>query len=175
MLSNQVAYSLVDRRPETGVLGWAARQGRVVIAYSPLAQGLLTGKYDRDHRPSGAVRRANPLFSDEGLARAQPLVDTLREVADAHDVTPAQVALAWVVRHPNVVAIPGASSVEQVESNAEAASIELTDEEAAALTRASDSFSAPRGLQAARGIAEAGVRSGSKLARRVGALLPGRS
>jgi len=64
----------------------------------------------------------------------------LREVADAHGATPAQIALAWVIRHPAVTAIPGASSVEQLESNAAAAEIELPDDEYAALSTASDRF-----------------------------------
>ena len=173
VLSNQVSYSLVDRRPEGGLLEWAGRNGRAIIAYSPLAQGLLSGKYDRDHRPTGFVRRANPLFSPDSLERAQPLLRTLREVADAHDATPAQVALAWVIRHPNVVAIPGASSVAQVESNAAAAELDLRDDEAAALTTASDAFEPVRGLAALQSAAEAGLRTGSRVARRLAALAPG--
>jgi aryl-alcohol dehydrogenase-like predicted oxidoreductase len=64
----------------------------------------------------------------------------LREVADAHEATPAQIALAWVIRHPAVTAIPGASSVEQLESNVAAAEIDLSDDEYAALGVASDRF-----------------------------------
>jgi len=64
----------------------------------------------------------------------------LREIAKAHDASPAQVALAWVIRRPNVVAIPGASKVSQLESNAAAADLDLTDEEDARLTEASDRF-----------------------------------
>ena len=96
-----------------------------MIAYSPLAQGLLSGRYDRDSRPANRVRAANPLFLPENLERAADLIAALREVADAHSATPAQIALAWVIRHPAVVAIPGASSVEQLESNAAAAEIDL--------------------------------------------------
>jgi len=91
--------------------------GRVVIAYSPLAQGLLSGRYDRTNRPAHRVRAGNPLFLPANLDRASELIGVLREVADAHTATPAQVALAWVVRHPAVTAIPGASSVEPLESN----------------------------------------------------------
>jgi aryl-alcohol dehydrogenase-like predicted oxidoreductase len=64
------------------------------------------------------------------------LFGALRQVADAHGSTPSQVALAWAVRHPNVVAIPGASSVEQVESNAAAADLDLHDDEIRALSDA---------------------------------------
>jgi aryl-alcohol dehydrogenase-like predicted oxidoreductase len=140
VLSNQVRYSLVARSPERDLLPFAESQGRVVIAYSPLAQGLLSGRYDRATRPSNRVRAASPLFLPDNLDRAGDLIITLREVADAHTAKPAQIALAWVLRHPAVVAIPGASSVGQLESNAAAAEIELTDQEYQALQAASDRF-----------------------------------
>jgi aryl-alcohol dehydrogenase-like predicted oxidoreductase len=140
VLSNQVRYSLADRAPEKDLLPFAAEAGRVVIAYSPLAQGLLSGRYDRANRPANRVRAGNPLFLPENLDRAAELVGVLREVADAHEATPAQIALAWVIRHPAVTAIPGASSVEQLESNVAAAEIELSDVEYAALSAASDRF-----------------------------------
>ena len=140
VLSNQVRYSLADRAPEKDLLPFAAEAGRVVIAYSPLAQGLLSGRYDRANRPANRVRAGNPLFLPENLDRAAELVGVLREVADAHEATPAQIALAWVIRHPAVTAIPGASSVEQLESNVAAAEIELSEDEYAALSAASDRF-----------------------------------
>jgi len=138
VLSNQVQYSLVDRRPERELVPWARASGRLVIAWSPLGQGLLSGRYDATNRPTNGVRRYNPMFLPENLRRAQPLIDTLREVADAHEATPSQVALAWLVHDPHVVAIPGASSVEQLEANAAAADPRLADDEHAALTAASD-------------------------------------
>jgi aryl-alcohol dehydrogenase-like predicted oxidoreductase len=140
VLSNQVRYSLADRAPEEDLLPFAAEADRVVIAYSPLAQGLLSGRYDRANRPANRVRAGNPLFLPENLDRAGELVGVLREVADAHGAAPAQIALAWVIRHPAVTAIPGASSVEQLESNVAAAEIELSDDEYAALSAASDRF-----------------------------------
>ena len=140
VLSNQVRYNLVARKPERGMLAHAAAVGRLVIAYSPLAQGLLGGRYDESHRPSAAVRKANPLFMPENLRRAGPLIEALREVAAAHDASPAQVALAWVLRRPNTVVIPGARTVEQLESNVAAADLDLTDDDDARLTAASDAF-----------------------------------
>jgi len=140
VLSNQVRYNLADRRPERELLPWAQSNGRLIIAYSPLAQGLLSGRYDEDHLPSGTVRQNATLFLAENLRRATPLVDVLREVAKAHDATPSQVSLAWLIRRPNVVAIPGASSVAQMEANAAAADIELTDDEDSAIDAASAAF-----------------------------------
>jgi aryl-alcohol dehydrogenase-like predicted oxidoreductase len=140
VLSNQVRYNLVDRRPEKDLLPWAQAHDRVVIAYSPLAQGLLSARYDEYHRPNGIVRLASPAFHPENLRRAAPLLGVLRDVAEAHHATPAQIALAWLIRRPNVVVIPGASSAAQVEVNAAAADIELTDDEDARLVGASNAF-----------------------------------
>ncbi|HEX6887260.1 MAG TPA: aldo/keto reductase [Candidatus Nanopelagicales bacterium] len=140
VLSNQVQFSLARPAPLDDLVPFAAEAGRLVIAWSPLAQGLLSGRYDATHQPSGAVRRANPLFLEENLRRATGLLDALRDVAAAHDVTPAQIALAWLLHHPNVVVIPGASKVAQVESNAAAAEIELTATEAGDLTAQARAF-----------------------------------
>jgi aryl-alcohol dehydrogenase-like predicted oxidoreductase len=148
VLSNQVRYSLADRAPEKDLLPWATEAGRIVIAYSPLAQGLLSGRYDRVNRPANRVRAGNPLFLPENLDRAGELIGVLREVAGMHGATPAQIALAWVIRHPAVAAIPGASTVEQLESNVAAAEIDLSDGEYAALTAASDRFSPVTGRAA---------------------------
>jgi aryl-alcohol dehydrogenase-like predicted oxidoreductase len=140
VLTNQVRFSLVDRRPlASGMIDWAAEHGRIVMAYSPLAQGLLSGRYDAEHRPT-AMRASQAAFLPENLERAAGLIDALRRVAAAHDATPAQVALAWVVSHAGVVAIPGASSVSQMEHNAAAADLELSEEERSELLAAAESF-----------------------------------
>jgi aryl-alcohol dehydrogenase-like predicted oxidoreductase len=150
VVSNQVHFNLAHPGPLEDLVPYAVEQSRVVIAWSPLAQGLLSGRYDATHQPSGAVRRMNPLFLEENLQRAAGLLDALRDIASAHDVTPAQVALAWLVHQPNVVAIPGASSVEQVERNVEAADIDLTDGEVADLTAQARAFEPLSGLQSGR-------------------------
>ena len=147
VLSNQVSYSLVARKPDRELVPWAQANDRLVIAYSPLAQGFLSAKYDGSNTPGGA-RASNALFLPENIERAQPLLAALREIATAHGATPAQVALAWVLRRPNVVAIPGASSVAQLEKNAEAADLELTDDENQRLTSASDRFEPVTGAAA---------------------------
>jgi aryl-alcohol dehydrogenase-like predicted oxidoreductase len=140
VLSNQVPYSLVNRAAEQELLPYARFRERMIIAYSPLAHGLLSGRYDRSHRPTDSTRLANPLFQPENLNRAEELLRTLRDVAHAHQATPSQIALAWVIRHPSVAAIPGAASVEQLESNVAAADIELADDEYRALAAAAAAF-----------------------------------
>jgi aryl-alcohol dehydrogenase-like predicted oxidoreductase len=139
VLSNQVQFSLARPAALDDLVPFAEREGRIVIAYSPLAQGLLGGRYDVGNRPAG-VRAANPLFGTENLRRVQPLLDVLREVADAHGVRPGAIALAWLVSLPKVVVIPGASSVEQMEANAAAGDIDLRPDEQAALTSAARAF-----------------------------------
>src|SRR3954452_19224905 len=139
VVSNQVQFSLATAGPLADLVPFAEREDRVVIAYSPLAQGLLGGRYDADHRPGG-VAATNPLVGLENLRRVQPLLDVLREVAAAHDAKPAQIALAWLIGLPRVVGIPGASSVEQMEFNAPAAGISLAGDEQAALTAAARAF-----------------------------------
>lgn len=149
VLSNQVQFSLAHPGPLTSLVPWACDNGRVVIAFSPLCQGLLSARYGPDNPPSGGVRAGNPLFLPENLERASTLLGTLREVAAAHDATPAQIALAWLVHRPNVIVIPGASSVAQVESNAAAVEIALADDEDAALTKAAQDFEPLGGFDAA--------------------------
>jgi len=139
VVSNQVQFSLAHADPLDDLVPFAQQENRLVIAYSPLAQGLLGGRYNLDNRPGG-VRAANPLFGTENLRRVAPLLDTLREVGDAHDVKPAQVALAWLLSLPQVVVIPGASSVEQLEFNVAAADLELDADAQAALTQAARAF-----------------------------------
>jgi len=140
VVSNQVQFSLARPGPLADMVPFAERENRMVMAYSPLAQGLLGGKYSVDTRPGG-VRAMNPLFGTENLRRVAPLLDTLRQVADVHDAKPAQVALAWLLSLPRVVVIPGASSVEQLEFNVAAAELELDVDSRAALTDAAQSFS----------------------------------
>ncbi|MGH8978095.1 MAG: aldo/keto reductase [Acidimicrobiia bacterium] len=140
VLSNQVQFSLLHRRADERNVPYAQAHDRIVIAYSPLAQGVLGGRYDKDHPPPGPARRNNPLCLPENLERATPLIETLRRIAGVHDATPAQVALAWLIAKPNVVAIPGASSVEQLRHNVAAADLDLDDKEIEELTAESGEF-----------------------------------
>jgi aryl-alcohol dehydrogenase-like predicted oxidoreductase len=139
VISNQVHFSLAHPAALDDLVPFAARENRTVIAYSPLAQGLLGGKYGLHNRPGG-VRAINPLFGTENLRRVEPLLQTLRAIATEVDAKPAQVALAWLISLPGVVAIPGASSVEQLEFNVAAAEIELSANARNALTEAARAF-----------------------------------
>ncbi len=138
VMTNQVNYSLLRRKPDR-LLPWATANGRIVIAYSPLAQGMLSGKYDTANAPAD-VRKLNTLFTRANIEAARPVLVALSEIARAHGATSAQIALAWLLHHPNVVVIPGAKNVSQLEQNAAAADIRLTDDEYERLTEAADGF-----------------------------------
>jgi aryl-alcohol dehydrogenase-like predicted oxidoreductase len=147
VLSNQVQYSLAARKPDAELVPYAAANDRLVIAYSPLAKGLLSGRYDATNLPKDPARANDPLFLPENVVAAHELIEALRTIAKDHDATATQVALAWVISHPNVVAIPGASSVGQVEANVAAAELELTSDELAQLDATSKAFQPVRGAQ----------------------------
>jgi aryl-alcohol dehydrogenase-like predicted oxidoreductase len=107
LASNQMRYNLLDRQIEQEILPYANTQKITIIAYSPLAQGLLTGKPISDTRPSSFIQTVNPGFSPRNLARLTKTNRTLSEIAKTHGKTPSQVALNWLTRKDNVVAIPG--------------------------------------------------------------------
>jgi aryl-alcohol dehydrogenase-like predicted oxidoreductase len=104
------------------------------------------------------VRSGNALFLPENIERAGTLLTALREIAASHGAKPAQVALAWLIRRPNVVVIPGASSVGQLEANAEAADLELSDDDDRRLTEASDRFHPKGGAGALPDLVRARLR-----------------
>ncbi|WP_406281548.1 aldo/keto reductase [Embleya sp. NBC_00896] len=149
VLSNQVEFSLAAPGPLCDLVPWAERNRRIVIAYSPLAQGLLGSRYDEYNPPQG-FRAHKTLFLRENLRRAGPLLELLREIAVAHDATPAQIALAWTLHQGPVVAIPGASTIEQLEHNVAAAEIALGADEYRALTAQAEVFEPLRGVDAVR-------------------------
>jgi len=136
---NQVQYSLLARQIESnGVLQTAKELGITILAYSPLAQGLLTGKYTALKPPNGA-RQLDPKFGTKGIARIEPLMKTLQELSEVYDKSPAQIALNWLIGR-KVIPIPGAKNPQQVEQNFGALGWELRPEDAAQLSRVSASL-----------------------------------
>lgn len=132
LATNQVQYSLLARRPETTGLTEVCRElGVTLIAYSPLAQGLLTGKYTREKPPPGV----RGLRFRASAAKVAALVEQLTAIGAAHDRTPGQVALAWLVAK-GAVPIPGAKTADQARHNAGAVGWDLTPDEVAALDHA---------------------------------------
>ncbi len=143
LAANQVQYSLLHRKIETnGVLAAAKELGITITAWSPLASGLLTGKFHKDpeilsQTPFGRRMRLRP-----GIERSRPLIQALDEIAAKHDATPAQVALNWLINFhgETVVAIPGASKVHQAEESAGSMKFRLSDADMARLDELSSEF-----------------------------------
>jgi aryl-alcohol dehydrogenase-like predicted oxidoreductase len=146
LASNQVRYSLVDRRIEAdGTLAAARELGVTIIAYSPLGQGLLTGRYHDDPtfvRTRPGPRKWMPAFRPKGLEHTRPLIEELKKIAAAHRATAGQVALVWLCQFhgDTVVAIPGASRPEQAAENAGALSLTLTGAELTSIDQLSRRF-----------------------------------
>lgn len=135
LASNQVNYSLLHRAPQVnGVLDTCRELGAVLIAYTPLASGALTGKYRPGALPSGA-RRFMPAF--RRLAEITPLTEELQAIGRAHARSAAQVALNWLARQEGVLPIPGAKNARQATDNAQAIDFEISDSEATRLDEAS--------------------------------------
>jgi len=140
LASNQVEYSLLHRAPEVnGVLDACRELGITLIAYQPLAQGVLTGKYRPGDRPKG-IRRFGRYFRGDGLKKARPVVTLLGEIGERYSKTPAQVALRWLIEQEGILPIPGAKNGRQAAGNAGALSFSLDAAEIEALDRATTAW-----------------------------------
>jgi aryl-alcohol dehydrogenase-like predicted oxidoreductase len=136
LVSNQVRYNLIQREIESnGVLDTAKELGISIIAYSPLAQGLLSGKFHDDpdlikRRPG--FRKYMRAFKRKALERTRPTIELVRELARKYDATPSQVALNWLVNFhgDTVVAIPGATSSAQARENVRSLTFALSPDDA---------------------------------------------
>jgi myo-inositol catabolism protein IolS len=136
--SLQPPYSLFWRVIEADLLVFCERAGIAVLAYSPLAQGLLTGRFRAGHAFAPGDNRAdNKLFQGEAFQRALAAVEALRPIAARHGVTLAQLALAWVASREAAAAIAGVRSAAQAAENAAAGDVVLSAADLAAMDRIS--------------------------------------
>ncbi|XP_078162713.1 NAD(P)-linked oxidoreductase superfamily protein [Carex rostrata] len=127
LASNQVNYSLVYRKPEeNGVKSACDELGITVIAYSPIAQGVLTGKYTPENPPTGPRGR---IYTPELLTKMQPLLKRIKEIGGSYNKTNTQVVLNWLICQGNVIPIPGAKNAEQASEFAGAVGWSLTETE----------------------------------------------
>jgi aryl-alcohol dehydrogenase-like predicted oxidoreductase len=141
----QTEYSLWTRDPEDRILPTVRELGIGFVAYSPLGRGFLSGRFQSpDDFEEGDFRRNNPRFQGENFQKNLELVERVKEIADEKGATPGQLALAWVLAQgDDIVPIPGTTKVKNLEENAAAAEIELTDDDLARLDEA-----APKGVTA---------------------------
>jgi len=127
----QTEYSLFSREPEDGLLQVLRELGIALVAYSPLGRGFLGGRFRsvNDLAP-GDWRRGNPRFQGKQFTTNLAIADRLKEVAEEKHCTPAQLALAWLLRrHEDVVPIPGTSSLARLEENVHASEITLSEQD----------------------------------------------
>jgi aryl-alcohol dehydrogenase-like predicted oxidoreductase len=145
LVSNQVRYNLLDRKIETnGIMDTAKELGITIIAYSPLAQGLITGKFHDNPelvRNTGYRQYTGP-FRKNNLEKSRPLIDLIKSFAGKSGATTSQVALSWLINFhgDTVVAIPGATSALQAKQNSEAMKLSLSAEDMEQLNEASGMF-----------------------------------
>ncbi len=136
--SDQEKYSMLDRRLDEGQLAYCKERDIAVLAYSPLALGLLTGKIGPDRKfGEGDVRSGKPRFARENLGRVAELLSRFEPVRERHGCTVGQLVIAWTVAQPGLThALVGARNPEQAIENAGAGSIELSAEDVAAMDAA---------------------------------------
>lgn len=126
IVSLQPPYSLFWRHVEEDAMPYCHENNITLLAYSPMAQGLLTGKFGKGHRfAKGDHRKRNKLFRPEHAERVQRALDELRPIAQERGITLGQLALAWVISRPGTCAIAGARNAEQVLENAKAGEVRL--------------------------------------------------
>ncbi|WP_027862486.1 aldo/keto reductase [Marmoricola sp. URHB0036] len=141
----QPQYSLIVREIEWEVVPAALDAGLGMLPWSPLGGGWLTGKYQRDQRPTGDTRlgddpgRGMEAYDRRGTARTWDIIEAVQRIAEARGTSMAAVALAWVTDRPGVTStILGARTLEQLEDNLSSVEVRLDDDERAALDTASD-------------------------------------
>ena len=141
----QPQYSLIVREIEWEIVPAAQDAGLGLLPWSPLGGGWLTGKYQRDQRPTGDTRlgddpeRGMEAYDRRGTARTWDIIEAVQHVAEARGTSMATVALAWVTDRPGVTStILGARTMEQLEDNLSSVEVRLDDDERAALDKASD-------------------------------------
>ena len=139
VISNQIEYSLLSRGIEKSILTHARWRNMSIIAYSPLAKGLLSGKYGPDHKFQPEDKRSKlPLTSNnQNRAVIKPLLDIMEEVGRKHDAGIPEIALNWLLKHDDVIPIPGAKSIEQLDSNVHSTTFRLSQEDWERISQAS--------------------------------------
>lgn len=130
----QIEYSpfaLDIESPQTEILKTCRELGIAVIAYSPIGRGLLSGQFQKfEDFPEGDWRRILPKYQPEHFPKILELVEGLKEVAQAHGATPAQVTIAWLLAQgPDIIPIPGTRSPQRMDENTNSALLKLSDEE----------------------------------------------
>ena len=129
IVSNQSRYNLLQRNIEEEVLPYCKRENIAILAWSPLAQGALSGKYNSKNMPKGDVRAENILFVEKNMLQVEKLISVLSDIAKSHMCTVSQVALNWLASNPLVIPIPGVKNSAQARENLGSLDFQLSIEE----------------------------------------------
>lgn len=136
IITSQNRYNLIEREADKELLPYLKREGIVLIAWSPLAKGALSGKYTIENLPTfDDVRKNDPLFTPTNLSLISPLIQVLRQLSTKYNKTPAQIVLNWLIRDPWIYPIPGAKTIEQIIENVGAVGWSLSDDDWRTLDR----------------------------------------
>ena len=129
IVANEIEYNILSRKAEKETIPYCLKNKIAIIAYSPLAGGILTGKYAPNNPPRDRARAFNFLARKHILAKAQPLLNTMKKIAEKEKAAIPQIALSWITSRPLHIAIPAALSIKEVEENAKAGDIILSSSE----------------------------------------------
>jgi aryl-alcohol dehydrogenase-like predicted oxidoreductase len=142
IIANELEYNLINRSIEKEILPFLKQQKIVVLAYYPLLSGFLTTKYDENTiLTQNDFRNHWGLFKHkENFAKSKVLFETMKQIAKEHDVSPAEVAMNWLLKERDIIPIPGAKKKSQIESNIHAAQWSLKKDEISRLTAITDNL-----------------------------------
>lgn len=131
LVSNQIPFSMVHRDVEEETVPYCIKNGKSVLAYSPLERGLLTGKITPGYQfQEGDHRASNPYFTEESILKTNAFLEKIKPIADEKGATLAQLVLKWTIERPGItIALAGARNAKQSVQNAGAANLRLTEEE----------------------------------------------
>ncbi len=131
IISNQIPYSMVNRGIEEETVPWCLENKKSILAYSPLERGLLTGKIKPGHKfAEGDHRKLHPSFTDDHIVKTNAFLESIKPVADKHEITLAQLVLRWTLEREGItIALAGARNAEQAIQNAKAGDVHLTSDE----------------------------------------------
>jgi len=129
IIANEIEYNILSKRAEKETIPYCLEKRIAIIAYSPLAGGILTGRYTSNNPPRDRARAFNFLAHKHILKRAQPLLKTIKEIAEKRGASISQIALSWIVSRPLHMAIPAALSIKEIKENAKAGDIILLKNE----------------------------------------------
>lgn len=137
IVSNQMRYNMVEREVEEELYPYMKKKGITMIAWSPIAKGLLTGKYNGGNLPEDEVRKNDPLFRRDNVEALKPVLQKVKDLSEKHGKTMSQVSLNYLICKGAVV-IPGAKNLSQARDNLGAAGWRLSESEVSDLDRAAD-------------------------------------